>query len=128
MPRQGAGTLPERSDMGKMSREKGKRGERALSNKFKDYGYKTRRGQQFCGSNGDADVVGVPGVHIECKWVESLNLRKAMEQSKNDAKENEMPMVFHKKNGKEWLVTMSFDDFIKMYREYAAGMELGEDG
>lgn len=114
--------------MGKMSREKGKRGERALSNKFKDYGYKTRRGQQFCGSNGDADVVGVPGVHIECKWVESLNLRKAMEQSKNDAKENEMPMVFHKKNGKEWLVTMTFDDFIKMYHEYAAGMELGENG
>lgn len=110
--------------MGKYSRDKGKRGERELSNKLKDYGYDTRRGQQYCGSNGDADVVGLPGVHIECKYVEKLNLRDAMDQSISDAKDNEIPMVFHKKKYKPWLVTMGFDDFIKLYREYASGNDL----
>lgn len=47
--------------------------ERELANLLKDrYGYDCRRGQQFCGSNGDADVVGLPGIHIECKRVEKL--------------------------------------------------------
>jgi len=41
----------------KNSRAKGARGERELSNLLKDHGYNTRRGQQYCGANGDADVI-----------------------------------------------------------------------
>lgn len=52
------------------SNRKGKEGERELANLLKSHGYDCRRGQQFCGSNGDADVVGLPGIHIECKRVE----------------------------------------------------------
>ena len=99
------------------SRDKGKRGELELAKKLNEYGYDTRRGQQYCGSNGDADVVGLPGIHIECKRVEKLNLYDAMSQSVSDAKENEMPAVFHRKNNCEWLVTMRFDDFMRMYGE-----------
>ena len=51
--------------MGKSQREKGKRGERELSNLLKDHGYNCRRGQQYCGTNGDADVVGLPGIHMQ---------------------------------------------------------------
>lgn len=68
--------------MGKSQREKGKRGERELAGKLRDHGYDCRRGQQFCGTSGDADVIGLPGIHIECKRVERLNLQEAMEQSK----------------------------------------------
>ena len=99
------------------SRAKGARGERELSSKLKEYGYKTRRGQQFCGANGDADVVGLPGVHIECKRVEHLNLYNAIAQAKADAKNNEIPTIFHRKDNHEWLVTMSLDDYMKMYKE-----------
>lgn len=49
------------------SREKGKRGERELAGELRRHGYDARRGQQYCGANGDADVVGLPGLHIECK-------------------------------------------------------------
>ena len=31
------------------SRAKGSRGERELSHKLQEYGFKARRGQQFCG-------------------------------------------------------------------------------
>ena len=98
------------------SRDKGARFERTIANKLKDLGYETRRGQQYCGANGDADVVGLPGIHIECKAVERLNIDNAMEQSKRDARKGEIPIVIHKRNNKEILVTMTFEDWIDMFR------------
>lgn len=105
------------------SRQKGKRGELELSHKLQDYEFTTRRGQQYCGSNGDADVVGLPGIHIECKRVENLNLYKAMEQAKNDARDDEFPTVFHRKNRKDWLVTMTLDDWIQLYQMWRDSIE-----
>lgn len=99
------------------SRQKGAAGERELANLLKEYGYDTRRGQQYSGINGDADVVGIPGLHIECKRVEKLNLDAALEQSKRDAREGEMPVVIHRKNRQEWKVTLSLKDFMKLYKE-----------
>lgn len=97
------------------SNAKGKKGERELANKLREYGYNSRRGQQYCGSNGDADVIGLPGIHIECKRVEKLNIYDAVEQSKNDAKTEEIPVVMHRKNRKEWLVTMPLNEWMKLY-------------
>ena len=100
------------------SRQKGARGERELAHILKEYGYKARRGQQFSGANGDADVVGLPHIHIECKRVEKLNLYSAMEQAKNDAREGECPAVFHRKDREKWLVTMELDDWMVFYKEW----------
>lgn len=102
------------------SRNKGAEGERELARILKDYGYPARRGQQYCGANGDADVVGLPGIHIECKRVEHLNIDDAMDQSRRDAKESEIPVVMHRKNNAPWKVTMLFEDWIRLYAE---GME-----
>ena len=100
------------------SRQKGKRGELELAKKLRQYGYSCRRGQQYSGSNSDADVIGLPGIHIECKRVEKLNLQDAMDQAKRDKRNEEIPAVFHRKNNCEWLVTLTLDDFIKIYREW----------
>ena len=101
------------------SRQKGARGERELANILKGYGYEeSRRGQQYCGNNGDADVVGLSGIHIECKRVEKLNLDKAMEQAEHDRKENEKPTVFHRKDRKAWLVTMKLEDWMELFQAY----------
>jgi Holliday junction resolvase len=98
------------------SKLKGAQGERELSNKLKEYGYNCRRSQQYCGANGDADVIGLPRIHIECKRVEKLNLYDAISQAKADKKEEELPAVFHRKNRCEWLVTMTLEDWITLYR------------
>lgn len=72
------------------SREKGKRGELEVVRPLKKYGWQeARRTAQHCGNNpeGAADVVGLPGIHIEVKRVEHLNIDDAMEQSRRDAAE-----------------------------------------
>ena len=98
------------------SRDKGKRGELEAAHLLKEYGYDARRGQQYAGSNGDPDVVGLPGIHIEVKRVEKLNIDEALEQSIRDAKDEEIPVVMHRKNRTEWKVTMLFDDWMVLYK------------
>ena len=103
------------------SRAKGAGGERELAKKLREYGYDCRRGQQFSGANGDADVVGLPGIHIECKRVERLNLEDAMAQSRRDARDGEIPVVMHRKTRSPWMVTMTLEDWVEIYREWEAG-------
>lgn len=103
------------------SRSKGARGEREIASILRGYGYKCRRGQQYSGANGDADVVGLPGIHIEVKRREKLNIYDAIDQAKRDAKPSELPTVMHRKNDAEWLVTMPLDSWIEIYREYEEG-------
>lgn len=109
------------------SRAKGARFERLLASKFREYGYDCRRGQQYCGANGDADVVGLPHIHVEAKSCERMELYKWMAQAKRDAMAgggNALPAVFHKKNNAEILVTMTLEDFMNLYREWEAGFDL----
>lgn len=108
------------------SKRKGAEGERELSRKLIEYGYKTRRGQQYCGANGDADVIGLFGIHIENKRTERLSLYEAMAQAKADRKPDELPAVFHRRNRSEWLVVMTLDDWINLYREWSNGLEVGD--
>ena len=101
------------------SRTKGAVGERELAKKLREYGYDCRRGQQYCGANGDADIVdALPGIHIECKRVERLNIDEAMLQAIRDRRKGEFPAVFHRKNNGKWMVTMLLDDWQEIYREW----------
>lgn len=109
------------------SKQKGARFERLLASKFREHGYEARRTAQYCGNTGDAsDVVGLPGLHIEAKHQETMCLYKWMAQAVRDAEaggENRLPAVFHKKNNADILVTMRFDDFMNLYREWEAGFQ-----
>lgn len=107
------------------SRNKGKRGEIELAHELASLGYPCRRGQQFSGKNGDADVVGLPGIHLEVKRVEQLNIEKAMQQSRDDGFAESLkdgrpliPVVMHRRNRKKWLVTLDLDDFMEMYDKW----------
>lgn len=113
--------------MGKSSRNKGKRGEIELAKALRGLGYAVaRRGQQYCGANGDADVVGVPGMHIECKRVEALHLYDALAQAIGDAKEGELPVVMHRRNNCEWVAIMRLEDWGEATRDYIAGRNWNE--
>ena len=98
------------------SREKGKRGELELAKVLRELGIEARRGQQYSGANGDADVIGMDGIHIECKRVEQMNVEKALRQSERDTRDGEIPVVMHRANGTGWKVTLRLKDFAAMYK------------
>ena len=104
------------------SKQKGAAGERELANLLKGYGYDTKRSVQYNGKDGQADVIGLPHIHCEVKRVEKLNLYNAIEQAKRDAKNGDLPAVFHRKNRCNWMVSMELQDFMKIYEG------VGEDG
>ncbi len=92
--------------------------EREIARKLREYGYNARRGQQYSGANGDADVVGLEGVHLECKRTERTDLYGWLAQAERDAREGELPVVVHRKNNSKSLAIMDFDVFIKLYQDY----------
>lgn len=113
--------------MGKMSRDKGKRFERAVANLFKEEGYEAHRTAQFRGNTGQAgDVEGVRGLHLECKHCEQFRIYDWMVQAVRDATaegKGNIPTVIYKKNNCEVLVTVRFEDFMKIYREWECGLD-----
>ncbi len=107
------------------SRDKGARFERELAAKLREYGYDAHRSAQYCGNTGAAaDVTGLPGIHIEAKHCEKMQLYDWISQAIRDAAaagKEEIPAVFHRKNNAGILVTLRFDDFMRIYREWEAG-------
>lgn len=103
--------------MGSKSQRKGAAGERELAAILKEYGYDCARGGSL--SFGEIpDVLGLPGVHIEVKRVEKLNVGEAMEQSIRDSErmQDGIPALFHRRNRKPWLVTMRLEDWLSLYQ------------
>ena len=104
--------------MGKKSQQKGRSGEIELCSRLRDYGFDVRPGKAV--SYGSTpDLVGLASVHVEVKRTERLNLYSAMEQSQRDSIrfKDGLPTVFHRKNRRDWLVTMTLDDWIKIYNK-----------
>lgn len=102
--------------MGKSSQRKGADGERELAALLSAAGYECQRGGSL--SFGEIpDVLGLPGIHIEVKRVEKLNVGEAMEQAIRDSDRmlDGMPALFHRRNRKPWLVTMRMEDWLKLY-------------
>ena len=96
--------------------QKGKAGEREAAALLKEYGFEARRGQQFSGGGDSPDVVhNIPGVHIEVKRTETLSLYKAMEQAREDCADK-VPVVLHRRNGKEWLAIIPAKELLQLYR------------
>lgn len=112
------------------SKRKGAAGEREWAKVCREQGFVVRRTQQYAGGTEEsADCIGLPYIHQEVKRVEKLNIYEAMEQSYWDnvasgKSETDIPIVAHRKNGKSWLITMSADDWFKLYKEYFAGKEI----
>lgn len=103
------------------SRSKGSRGEKEAASKFREYGYDVHRTAQRTGMTGLADIEGAPGLHIEVKRRERLDLYAAIAQAVRDHKDGTRPVVMWRKNDAEWLMTMRFEDFMALYTEWEAG-------
>jgi len=102
--------------MSKSQQKKGADGERELAAHLCQAGYPvTWGGNRTFGSV--PDLSGLPGIHIECKRVEHLNITEAMEQAVRDAErfDDGAPTVFHRRDQRPWLVTMRFTEWMELY-------------
>jgi len=97
------------------SKQKGNRGEREFAALCRDNGIKqAQRGQQFSGGYDSPDIKGID-FHVEVKRVERLNISAAMKQSICDCEDKAVPIVAHRRNREEWLISMRAVDWFKMY-------------
>jgi len=105
----------DRHELGRKSKRKGKKGERAVANMLRDRGYEARRGVQYRGDTDSPDVVSeIRDMHIEVKWVERLSVHVAMTQAKMDKNDNQFPTVWHKRRRDECLVTIPAEAFMDL--------------
>jgi hypothetical protein len=107
------------------SRNKGACGEREFAELLRGYGHEARRGQQFCGANGDPDVVSDLPIHWEIKRVQNLNIHEAMKKAIVDAGVGKWRAVAHRKNHTGWLITLPADDFFDLIKEWKERSDLG---
>ena len=98
---------------GKPSREKGKRGEREAAKALSDLlGLDVRRGVQYQGGPDSPDVVGIPGVHVEVKRTERLQLMPAIQQAQEDAREGDTALVMWRRSRSPWIVCLPLDGLL----------------
>ena len=91
------------------SRTKGKRGELEFAQWLREHWHiDARRGQQHRGGPESPDVLtSLDGkVHFEVKRTEKLQLHAAMRQAEDEAPSMAVPVVAHRRNDGEWLLTL----------------------
>lgn len=99
------------------SRQKGKRGELEAAAALRAAGYEgSRRGQQYKGTADSPDVVCPLPFHVEVKLRERVNLHEAMDQAGSEAPCGKAPVIYHRKNRTDPLVTMRFSDWIELVK------------
>ena len=104
--------------MGKQQQRKGADGERELASILQGEGFQVQRGGSLTYGT-IPDLVGLPGVHIEVKRREKLDLLGAIRQAEADAARfhDGRPAVFHRKNRSPWLVTMTLEEWLALYKK-----------
>lgn len=122
---------------GAMSRNKGQRGEREVCHLLQPIldqsgsGWSLSRNLEQT-QKGGYDLVGVPGLAIEIKYVETLHLREWWEQCVRQAGDDLLPVLIYRQRRKPWRVRMigflglgvqgvidvAFEDFSRWFSVY----------
>lgn len=101
-------------------KRKGTGGENELAAILRDAGIRAYRNDQiYRGGKGNPDVsaeVCGQKLHIEVKRVEKLNVPEAVKQAITDAAEGSLPIVAHRRNREQWLVTIPLLSLLKLMK------------
>jgi len=108
--------------MGKMQREKGKRGEREVAEMLTAAGFPAHRAQQYKGAAGSADVTCPSlfhlGLHIEVKNTARPTLGPWLEKAQEEAaQEGLAPAIFWKRPRDAWYVIMPASVFLNIIKQ-----------
>ena len=107
------------------SRQKGALGERKFRDVLREAGYEAKRGQQHSGSPDSPDVISNDGIcHWEVKYCGKIDIEKALQQAKGDAKQGRIPVVAFKQvrkntppgKAKKWVAMLDMDDWLDVVK------------
>lgn len=99
------------------SRRKGKVGELAFVKVLEAHGFVARRGQQFRGGHDSPDIICDLPFHWEIKRTERLRIEEAYAQAVSECPAGRTPIVAHKRNQRQWMVTLSAEEFLALLKK-----------
>lgn len=107
-----------KSQIGRGAKRKGAVGELEVAALLRKYGFDAERGRQYHGRGDAPDVKhSMKGLHVEVKRAETFPLWAAMDQACDDMNKGDMPVVFHRKSRKPWIVVLDAEDFLKIMQK-----------
>ena len=101
---------------GRSSQAKGRRAEIELADILREHGYPDARPGEALNYGTQPDVVGVPGVHLEVKRRERLEVSRWYQQAVTDAErmKDGVPVVVYRQNRKPWMAVLSLEDLLSL--------------
>lgn len=104
---------------GKSAQAKGRRGEIELARYLQAHGMQDARPGDPLNYGTQPDITGVPGLHIECKRHERLEIAKWYEQAQQDAArmQDGKPAVIYRQNRRDWMIVLSLSDYLQIMGE-----------
>jgi len=99
---------------GLRSRRRGARGEVEVVHQLHALGFPQARRNFGSGSQGGGDITGVPGIHLEVKYQEALNIWAALAQACEEAGTN-VPVVAFRRNRSEWYAALPLDELASLF-------------
>ena len=115
--------------MGKYSRDKGARFERAVAKGLRVvFGERTIRSSGQCFSGDTRADVDCPEIWVECKVGKRPNIKAALEQAEEaraGARSDKVPVAVCKWDREEPIASMRFEDFVNLLKLAYGGYEDG---
>ena len=101
---------------GRSSQRKGRAAERELAEVLRGYGFEAEPGRAL-NYGTEADLSGLPGLHIECKRHERLELPAWIRQAEQDAERfgDGLPVVIFRQSRQPWRICLRLEDFMQYY-------------
>lgn len=104
--------------MGKASRDKGARGERAVATIYRERGIDCDRVPNSGGLATKGDLLGVPGCHVEVKSAAALRILEWLRQCEAEAPAGQIPALHFRQclrsGSTGWYVAVPLGDFIDL--------------
>lgn len=104
--------------MSATERRKGAVGEREIVRILKDAGWtRAERTSNGRAQHARGDIAnGPPGVHIEVKRQERLNVPRAFRQIESDANPLDIPVLVHRPSGQDWIASLPLDELLPLLK------------
>jgi len=104
------------STFGRKPKSKGNRGELAVLEIYRRFGWSPRRNWMSGGQGGGDIIEGPPGTSTEVKWQNSISIWACLEQARNGASPTDIPILAFKRDRSDWYAAIPLEDLCDLLK------------